>query len=84
MGVDEHANRRLTINELHDEMDKQVANKASRFQYASLMRDSATQWDLVAATVEEANTNYHGPTGRDVARMRCRSRITYNTSETHP
>ena len=46
------------------------------------MRDSATQWDPVAAVLEEANISYHGLIGRDATKMRGRSRITYNkTSE---
>ena len=73
----EHAIRKLTIKELHDEMDKQVARRASRFQYAALMRDTTTQWDLVAAAVEEANISYHGLAGRDATKMRGRSKITF-------
>ena len=32
---------------------------------------------MVAASVEEANINYHGPTGRDATNMRGRSKITF-------
>lgn len=58
--MDEHAIRKLTIKEWHDEMDKQVANRASRFHCAVLMRDSTARWDLVAVVVEETNIIYDG------------------------
>ena len=83
-GVDENAIRELTLKELHDEMDKQVAKRASRLQYAALMRDTTTQWDLVAATVQEANTSYHGLTGSDVVRMGGRSTTTYKKKVKYP
>ena len=75
--MDENAIRKLTVKELRDEMDKQVARRVSRFQYAALMRDTTTQWDLVAAVVGEANINNHGLIGRDATKMRGRSNNTF-------
>ena len=73
--MDENAIRKLTIKELHDEMDKQVARRASRFQYAAPMRDTTTQWDLVAAAVEEANISYHGLIGKDFTKRQVKDHL---------
>ena len=76
-GVGENAIRKQTIKELHDEMDKQVARIVCRFRDATMRKDTTTQWGLVAASVEEVNTNYHELAGRDPTRMRGRSIITF-------
>ena len=42
-----------------------------------MQKDTTTQWDLVAASVEEANINYHGLTGKNATNMRGRSKVTF-------
>ena len=63
-GVDEHDIREQPIKELREEMVKQVARRTYRFEDAAMQLDTTTQWDLVAAAVEETNINYHRLTGK--------------------
>lgn len=61
-------------------MDKHVTKTTCRFRDAAVQKDTATQWDLVAASVEEANINSHGLTGKYATNMRGRSKATFNKS----
>ena len=76
-GADENAIRKQTTKELHDERDKQVARRACRFRDAAMREDTTTQWDLVPASVEEANIHYHEVIGRDAIKMRGRPKTTF-------
>ena len=58
-------------------MDKQIDNRHSRILHAELTKDTTTQWDLIAAAVEEANIRYHGLVGKESSKMRRRSKITF-------
>ena len=69
-GVDENEIRNQTTKGLRQEMDKQVARREYRFQDAAMRKDTTTQWDLVAAAVEEANINCYGPIGKDATNMK--------------
>ena len=51
-GVDERKIRRLFQQELHEEMDKQIAKKHWRYEDVALHKDTTEQWDLVTAAVE--------------------------------
>ena len=42
-GIDEHDSRTRTITKLHEEMDKQVANRKYRFEDAFMHLDTTTQ-----------------------------------------
>ena len=58
-------------------MYKQVDNRHSRFLLAELTKDTTSQWDLIAAAVEEANIRYHGLVGKKIAKMRGRPMVTF-------
>ena len=75
--VDEGKIRKALLEELHGEMDKQIAKRQYRLKQADVQRDTDRQWDLIAAAVEQANIDWHGLTGDDAKRMRCRSRVTF-------
>ena len=62
-------------------MDKHLNNREFRSKTAVCLRDTTTQWDLIAAAVEDANIEFHGLTGEDAAKMKGRSRITFQKKE---
>ena len=45
------------------------------------LRNTTTQWDLIAAAVEDANIEFHGLTGKEAMEMKGRSRITFQKKE---
>ena len=73
-GVHGNAIRKTACGKLHAEMDKHIDNRHSRFLHAELTKDTTTQWDLIAAAVEEANVRYHGLVGKESSKMRGRSK----------
>ena len=52
-GEKEHSIRKKNIEALHREMDQAVDKRKHRLDYAVKLRDTNTQWDLIAAAVEE-------------------------------
>ena len=52
-GEQEHSIRQRNIEALHREMDQAVGKRKHRLDYAVKLRDTSTQWDLIAAAVEE-------------------------------
>ena len=79
--ADENAIRKSNLDRLHGLMDKHIKSREFRLKKAVCLRDTTTQWDLIAAAAEEANIEFHGLSGKDAAKMKGRSKITFQKKE---
>ena len=79
--ADDNAIRKNNLEQLHALMDKHINNREFRLKKAVCLRDTTTQWDLIAAAAEDANIEFHGLTGKDAAKMKGRSKITFQKKE---
>ena len=75
--VDENEIRKINLDKLHALMDKHLNEREHRIKKAVAQRNTTMQWDLIAAAVEAANIEFHGLTGKEAAKMRGRSKITF-------
>ena len=73
---DENEIRQELKAELHEHMDQQSMKRIHRMALARFNKDTTWMWDLVAATVEQANIQFHNLQGKEATKMRGRSRIT--------
>ena len=63
-GEQEHSIGQRNIEALHREMDQAVDKRKHRLDYAVKLRDTNTQWDLIAAAVEEGVVGFFQTTGK--------------------
>ena len=49
----EHCIRKRNIDYLHEKIDEAIDKRKHRLAYAVKTKDTSTQWDLIAAGVEE-------------------------------
>jgi tRNA threonylcarbamoyladenosine modification (KEOPS) complex Pcc1 subunit len=59
-------------------MDEAIKKKKHRLAYAVKIKDTSTQWDLIAAGVEEGVIECFELEGKEATKMKGRSRITFN------
>ena len=74
----EHSIRHINIEGLHQAMDQAIDKRKHRLDYAALQRDTDTQWDLIAAGVEEGVIDFFKLQGKEATKMRGRSKITFD------
>ena len=74
----EHSIRQRNIDRLHDNMDETIKKKKHRLTFAAKIKDTSTQWDLIAAGVEEGVIECFELEGKEATKMKGRSRITFN------
>ena len=72
-GEQEHIIRQRNIEALHREMDQAVEKRKHRLDYAVKLRDTNTQWDLIAAAVEEGVVGFFKLQGKEATKMMGRS-----------
>ena len=59
-------------------MNEAIDKRKHRLAYAVSTKDTITQWDLIAAGVEEGVIDYFELEGKEATKMKGRSRITLN------
>jgi hypothetical protein len=74
----EHSIRHRNIEGLHKTMDQAIDKRKHRLDYAVSRRDTDTQWDLIAAGVEEGVVDFFKLQGKEATKMRGRSKITFD------
>ena len=74
--VDENTIRKRNLEGLQTCIDKHIERRGYRFQYAEAKQENRTQWNLIAAALEEVNIEFHNLQGREATKMRGRSKVT--------
>ena len=84
--VDENLIRKSNLDKLHALMDKHLKEREPRIKRAVSQNNTTMQWDLIVASVEAANIEFHGLTGKEATNMRGMSKITFfeKKTERHP
>lgn len=77
-GEKEHDIRQRNIDRLHGKMDGSINQRKHKLAYAVKNKDTSTQWDLIAAGVEEGVIDCFELEGKEATKMGGRSQITFN------
>ena len=75
--VDQYAVRKDNLRKLHEHMDKQIDKRKHRLRHAPANKDTTTQWDLLAASSEEAVIDFLQLQGKEASKMRGRSKVVF-------
>ena len=62
-------------------MDKHLKEREFTLKNAVFLGDTTMQWDLIAAAVEAANIEFHGLKGKELTKVRGRSKITFQKKQ---
>ena len=65
-------------------MDKHLTKREYRLRRAVEQRNTTTQWDHIAAAIEDANIEFHGLVGAEAKKMKGRSRTTFQKKMSTP
>ena len=74
----EHDIRKRNLDQPHERMDEAIGERKHRLAYAAMIKDTSTQWDIIAAGVEEGVINFFELEGKEATKMKGRSKVTFN------
>ena len=57
-------------------MDEAIGKRKHRLAYVAMTKDTSTQWDIIAAGVEEGFIIFFELEGKEATKMKGRSKIT--------